>query len=141
MGLLSAYLHNVNANRGAKLAFAINQREEREAEQRIRQAQQEEMIRSLNSGTFGNALSAAWGEHGGLGSSVSDMPIPSSAFKGYPPKAPEPPPGVPSMGGSQAAGTSASLSRVLERMKGTSGRMAQGTGILGGAARPAMRAQ
>lgn len=136
MGLLSAYLHNVRANRGAMLAFAINQREQKEAQGRMEQAEQERLWNSLASGSFADTLSQAWDDKGG-GGGIWSPPMPSGAFSQSPPVAPDPPPAVKMA--KPAAGQSASLSRVLERMKGTAGRMAQGTGILGGAARPATR--
>ncbi len=137
MGLLSAYLHNVRANRGALLAFAINQREQEEAQKRLRQEQDERLWNALASGSFADSMAQAWDDKGG-GGGVWAPPMPSSFFSEYPPVAPDPPP-MPKMAQPQQAGQSESLSRVLQRMKGTSGRMAQGTGILGGAARPATR--
>lgn len=137
MGLLSAYLHNVRANRGAMLAFAINQREQKLAEERMKKAEEERLWNSLASGSFADSLSQAWDDRGG-GGGMWSPPMPSSAFSDYPPVAPDPP-DMPKMTQPQQAGQSESLSRVLQRMKGTSGRMAQGTGILGGAARPATR--
>jgi hypothetical protein len=139
MGLLSAYMHNVRANRGAELAFAINQREEAEARDRMQRAEDERLWNSLASGNFGDTMAAAWTKD--APGSVWSPNMPASAFTAPAPMAPEPPliPGAPQQ--QPALGSKENLSRILGRMKGTAGRMAGNSGLLNGATRPPSRVQ
>lgn len=145
MGLLSAYLYNVEANRNAKLAFALNQREEQEAQARAQQAQENQQWRALASGDFQDYMSRSWDDKSSGGTWTP--PLQSMEFSSRPPIAPEPPdiPGLrPRAMQRQAAQqpqAGAALGKMLERMKGTASRIARGGRLLDNATRPDSRVQ
>jgi hypothetical protein len=118
MGLLTALLNNVRERRQAELAFALNQREEAEAQSRMKEAEDARLWHSVGS-DFGQQLAEPWSKRGG-GEPWSPPDFPST-YSSRASRAPEPPAMQPQAAAPQ--GGDHKWANILDRMKSTSSRM------------------
>lgn len=138
MGLLSVYIDNVQNMRNAKLAFSIDQREQREALARQMKAEQDRAWQSLSNSDFQQQLALALSPNSG---GVYQSPNPPPRFSEYPPQAPEPPAQQRYSQSPPPSGLPVNpLVAALSRMRETTQRMGGG-GLLRTAASPNSQAR